>query len=88
MEIKSIAPIPERCTGCRNCELVCSFHHQRKFDRNLSSVMVERKEREGEFKIEILPENNGGHLACDLCANEEFPLCVKFCPTQALRDVR
>ena len=22
---------PDKCTGCRNCELACSFEHERRF---------------------------------------------------------
>ena len=24
---------PDKCTGCRNCELACSFEHEQRFRR-------------------------------------------------------
>ncbi len=84
MKYTKIAVNSERCTGCRNCVFVCSYHHQRNFDRCVSSVQVKRNEREGEFEVKIYKENENGHLACDLCANEEQPLCSRFCPTKAI----
>jgi len=51
------------CTGCRMCELVCSFHHKGVFSPELSSIKVSRNNRTGE--IQIFLDNT-----CDLCQEE------------------
>lgn len=37
----------ERCAGCRQCEMVCSFHHTEKFSPQLSRVTVQKDDRNG-----------------------------------------
>lgn len=71
---------PELCSGCRACELGCSFHHKRTFSRGNSSVYIKRNEREGIFEITI----EGRSPACDLCRGERYPMCVQFCSMEAL----
>ncbi len=75
---------PQNCSGCRVCEVVCAFHHRKIFSRKISSIHVKRKERKGEFEIEIFQNGKDKHLACDMCKGEKLPLCVKFCSTKAL----
>lgn len=77
---------PERCSGCRMCEVLCSFHHTRAFGRKRSSILVKREERKGEFRIVVTHENVGknGPPSCNFCIDEEEALCVKFCSTGAL----
>lgn len=75
---------PDKCTGCRTCEVACAFHHNRSFSREVSSVRVKRKERAGEFDITINESDEGGYPACDLCEGEEGPMCVKFCLSDAI----
>lgn len=72
------------CSGCRMCEIMCTFHHQGVFGRRASSIRVRRIERAGEFEIIVYRDDMGGHLACDLCNGAEQPLCVKFCHLGAL----
>lgn len=75
---------PELCTGCRACEVVCSYHHEGFFSRKMGSIYVRRMERKGEFEIVVYKENKEGRQACDLCSGEKKPLCVRFCSTKAL----
>jgi len=74
----------EKCTGCRLCELVCAYHHEKIFSRKISSISVRRLERRGEFEITIYEKGKNGRFACDLCTGEKQPLCVKFCLPGAL----
>ncbi len=62
---------PELCTGCRLCELACSFQHFREFAPSRSRITVVRKEEEG---LDI-------PVVCLQC--EDAP-CVAACPTGAL----
>lgn len=77
---------PEKCSGCRVCEVLCSFHHTRAFGRKMSSIIVKREERKGEFRIVITHENAGenGRPSCNFCVDEEEALCVRFCSTDTL----
>ena len=70
---------PELCSGCRACELICSFHHKGTFSRGNSSVYVRRNERKGIFEITV-----EGPPTCDLCKDEKYPMCVQFCSREAL----
>ncbi len=68
------------CTGCRTCEVICTYHHEGAFGRSSSSIAVERNEERGVFEIKI--EERGEH-ACDLCGGD--PLCVKYCAVDAIK---
>jgi len=61
---------PEKCTGCRICELVCSFHHTKEFNPKRARIAVLRNEETG---INI-------PMVCQQC---EVPLCQEACPTGA-----
>jgi Fe-S-cluster-containing hydrogenase component 2 len=66
------------CTGCRTCELACSLHHSGSMSPELSSVQIHRSNRTAAITWRVLP-------TCDLCANEEQPLCEKYCGGSAIR---
>jgi Fe-S-cluster-containing hydrogenase component 2 len=65
------------CTGCRSCELACSFHKVKSFDPAQSSIQVYRDNSSGLTSV-VLDDH------CDLCADEEKPLCICFCAPDAL----
>jgi Fe-S-cluster-containing dehydrogenase component len=73
----------KKCTGCGLCEMVCSYHHTRSFDRKRSSVQIRRREHSGEFEIAICEERSRFPI-CDLCSNEISPLCAKWCWQKAI----
>ena len=75
--VLSIIENSEMCTGCRLCEVACSFHHGRVFDPSQASIKIERDDTKGTISITILS-------TCDKCQNEEEPLCVTFCDRDAL----
>jgi ferredoxin len=68
----------QRCTGCRACELACSWHLAKCFHPERSYIRVFRDNRRGEIRVVL-------DSACDLCAGEEFPLCIKFCAPEVLK---
>ena len=77
----------EACTGCQICEMACSIHHTGKFSRNQSSIKVRKsifEQGEGP-QITIFYEKTKGNIACDLCNDEESPLCIQFCPENVFR---
>lgn len=65
---------PDRCTGCRNCELACSFAHEGEFRPRAARIHVYSWEREG-FSVPMM---------CQQC---EDAGCVNVCPTGAMHRV-
>lgn len=61
----------EKCTGCRTCEFVCSFTHERTFIPKRSRIQITKSVDRG-INIPVLCEH------CDI------PACVDACPTGAL----
>lgn len=59
------------CNGCRACELACSLHHAGLMSPELSSLQVRRSNRTAAIEWLVLS-------TCDLCENEEQPLCQKY----------
>jgi len=75
----------DACGGCRSCEMACSFHHTRAFQRYVSSMDVTCKPGTMQHTITFYREPFDGHIACDMCKGLETPLCVLFCP-EGFRD--
>jgi len=74
---------PDLCTGCQACVLACSFHHTNKFSlTDHSSIKVFRNNQNGEIKVDYDEAN------CDMCLDEEIPLCMQFCPIEAIQFKR
>ena len=65
------------CTGCRTCEVACSYHHEKIFCPSISSIEISEKTLG--FTLSFYTDQMGEHLACDGCKGEEEPLCVKYC---------
>lgn len=65
----------EKCVGCRACELACSFYHVKEFCPENSNIRIFFTD-DGDVEIDISGNCN--------CSGKDEPLCVKFCPTQAL----
>ncbi len=61
---------PEKCTGCRTCEMACSLFNEKECSPSLSRIRVVRNEAVGDsFPV-----------GCALCSK---PVCVEVCPTGA-----
>ncbi len=67
----------QSCTGCRACELACSWHQVRLCHPERAHIHVYRDDRAGEIRVVL-------DSTCDRCASEEYPQCVKFCAPEAL----
>jgi Fe-S-cluster-containing hydrogenase component 2 len=76
----------ETCTGCRSCELACSFHHHKVFGRKRGSIEVKRVEKDGAFTIIFYPLSEDGHHACDCLKGQEA--CVGYCPMSARDELK
>ena len=77
------------CTGCRTCEIACSYHHRKAFGPSISSIVVLNSlTKDGGIKISFHKQDENGHLACDRCAGEEEPYCVKYCNILARDELR
>lgn len=61
----------DKCTGCRICELACSFKKECKFNPRLSRVHISRLDTGVNVPI--------------LCQHCEKPVCVAVCPTGAIK---
>ena len=45
--MKRIMVTAENCAGCRQCEMVCSFQHSKKFSPSLARVTVHKDDSDG-----------------------------------------
>jgi carbon-monoxide dehydrogenase iron sulfur subunit len=70
---KMLMIYPDRCTGCHNCELACSFFHDGEFRLPVSRIHVHTWEMEG---ISV-------PTTCEQCGDAP---CVAVCPTSAMHD--
>jgi Fe-S-cluster-containing hydrogenase component 2 len=76
MEDKILLIDPEKCTGCRKCEMVCSLFHTDTIDPSRSRIRVAKWDDVGFY----LP------MTCQLC---EIPFCTEVCPAKAChRDLK
>ena len=63
---------PEKCTGCRTCEVVCSLSHEQRCNP-------------AESRISIVKYHDAGIAIPMTCQNCQEPVCAAVCPTNALR---
>jgi Fe-S-cluster-containing hydrogenase component 2 len=47
IQLKRLIVSAEDCAGCRQCEMVCSFHHEKAFSPSLSRITVIKDDRNG-----------------------------------------
>lgn len=72
MEVKVLFADPEKCGGCRTCELICSWSHARGLVRpSVSRIRVLKREELGV----TIP------FFCQQCSK---PVCQDACPVDAI----
>lgn len=70
-----------RCTGCKVCEVVCSFEKEKVCNPHLSRIRILKQDRLGVFLPVISPD-------CDLCGGpSQLQKCVQSCATEAIKFV-
>lgn len=62
---------PEKCIGCRTCELICSFGKYKEFNPRNAAVSVFSYD-EAALSVPLM------------CMQCEEPSCMKVCPTSAI----
>ena len=67
---KQIVIMSELCTGCRRCELICSFVKEHSFNSTKARIRVLRKWPEADVVV-----------VCHQCARAP---CIEVCPVKAL----
>ena len=70
---KKLAVIPERCSGCRMCELVCAIHHFGVNNPKKSAVRVLVTYPHPVVRMPIV------------CSQCKVPVCADACPAGALK---
>ena len=74
--MKLIQVVPDNCTGCRICEMACSFHFEKECSTSKSRLKIFRDDEFGNHIVQL----------CIQCA--EAP-CISACPMDALyRDTK
>lgn len=78
-----------KCTGCRTCQIACSFHHRRVFSPKIASLEIRTGQECQTISIslykDLLPHETGKHIPCDNCGEESIALCAKYCPVGAIK---
>lgn len=62
---------PEKCIGCRSCELICSFRRHKEFSPRNAAVSVFSYD-EAALSVPLM------------CMQCEEPSCMKVCPASAI----
>jgi len=69
-----VSVLPDLCTGCQACELVCSLSHEGTSSPGLSRIQVKKW---GEIAVNM-------PIVCQHCT--EAP-CIAICPTRARKRI-
>jgi Fe-S-cluster-containing dehydrogenase component len=75
------------CSGCRSCELACSFHHSKKFQPPISSIEIKTTPVRAGFTATLYKVGVYGHVGCDRCIGLPVPMCVQFCPAVSRKEL-
>jgi len=69
---------PERCTGCRSCEMACAIEHSE--SKNLFTAISEKPIPKPRIKV-VVADFFNVPMRCQHC--EDSP-CIEACPTGAI----
>jgi Fe-S-cluster-containing dehydrogenase component len=77
MITETILVDPSLCTGCRACEVACGFRWTKEMDPSRASIYVQRDESTAKMRVTL-------RESCDVCADQDIPLCLQVCQPRAL----
>lgn len=80
MTIKKLHIIEDLCSGCRLCEMACSFLNTKEYNPRKSRIRIVKVEKEGIN----MPIADCDGISCAKSSLDEIPKCVEICPTGAL----
>jgi anaerobic carbon-monoxide dehydrogenase iron sulfur subunit len=66
------------CTGCRACELACSFYLTETCNPAMSKIKISRDNETGDIFCDL-------PASCSECSSEDEPPCVSACGSGALK---
>jgi carbon-monoxide dehydrogenase iron sulfur subunit len=72
--MNAISVLPDLCTGCQSCEMVCSLSHEGFCSPSFSRIQVQKW---GEIAVWIA-------IVCQHCTNAP---CITICPTRSRKRV-
>ena len=72
--MSAVSVLPDLCTGCQSCEMICSLSHEGVSSSSLSRIQIKKW---GEIAV-YMP------IVCQHCS--EAP-CMAICPTRARKRV-
>ncbi len=73
----------DKCTGCKACELGCSFHLRRHYNPEHSAIRIWMEDTEGHVDVEII--NDPDIAVCDGCVGEpQGEQCEYYCKPNAV----
>ena len=72
--MSAVSVLPDLCTGCQSCEMICSLSHEGVSSSSLSRIQIKKW---GEIAV-YMP------IVCQHCS--EAP-CIAICPTRARKRV-
>jgi carbon-monoxide dehydrogenase iron sulfur subunit len=72
--MNAVSALPDLCTGCQSCEMVCSLSHEGTCSPSLSRIQVRKW---GEIAVHI-------PIVCQHCTDAP---CITVCPTRARKRI-
>ena len=71
---KMLVPYPDKCTGCRFCEMACTLFHEGRVNHADARLVVHKKDVRTDFPTVC--------THCVACGEE---CCVHACPVEAIK---
>jgi Fe-S-cluster-containing hydrogenase component 2 len=73
--VKMLVPYPDKCTGCRFCEMACTLFHEGKINHADARLQIHKRDVKVDFPAVC--------TQCVACGDE---CCVAACPVGAITN--